>query len=410
MTPAVHDVLPQDPALPQRDLLLDGDAMARRLPALLGTGAIDGCRPVRARYQLGRSLRVLYRVTEGESARLVALRTFAGKRSEEVYRRAAATAAPSGSSRGVAHDPELGAVLFAFPNDRKVAGLSALVDGPRSRLVAYAPEKCATARVLDPDGRTIAFAKAYAGDDGRRTRQIHDSLQAGAARARLRLPRATSYDPDTRTLVCEAVEGRRLADLDGAERTDGFSRLGGALAALHGLDPPPAAPAFERLDPEQLRLAAETVERARPDCAEAVRELLARLLASAPAPTAAVCLHGDVHPKNALVANGGAALIDLDQASVGPAAADLASVLAALRYARLVGELSSHEERAQGEAFQAGYAAVRGLPDAASLRWHVSAALLAERAVRAITRLRLNGLARLPELLIQANAMLERSP
>jgi len=38
------------------------------------------------------------------------------------------------------------------------------------------------------------------------------------------------------------------------------------------------------------------------------------------------------------------------------------------------------------------YAAVRPLPSPTSLRWHTAAALLAERAWRAVNRLRLPGL------------------
>ena len=39
------------------------------------------------------------------------------------------------------------------------------------------------------------------------------------------------------------------------------------------------------------------------------------------------------------------------------------------------------------------------MPDAASLRWYTAAALLHERALRSITRLRSDGLARLGDVL-----------
>lgn len=376
-----------DPGVPQRDLLLNRGEMARRL-------SWKSCEPLRARYQVGRSLRVLYRVSIGGPDRLVALRTFPGERSGEVYRHARENAVPGGSLPGIAHAADLGAVLFTFPNDRKVAGLQALVR--HGRLVSYAPEKCATARVVD------GYAKAYAGDEGERTRRIHDWLHAPAARAGLRLPRAIAYSAAQRTLVCEAIPGRALAELDGAERVGGMRRLGGALAALHGLAPPSHAPAFERVRPRRLAEAVATIERARPDCAGAAHHALARLLETVPGAADTVCLHGDVHPKNAVIAGGSAALIDLDQVSAGPAAGDVGSMLAALRYGRIVGDLTLDQERAQADAFVAGYTAVREPPDPAVLRWHVAAALLAERALRAVTRVRPGGLARLPDVLAEA--------
>jgi aminoglycoside phosphotransferase len=394
-------LLTPDPAVPQRDVLLDGEQMARRMSSCMGV-AIDRCEPVRARYQVGRSLRVLYRASNRGAAHFVALRTFPGARGEEVFQRAREGAWASGSLPGVAHDPELGAVLFTFPNDRKVAGLRALVGG--GRLVAYAPEKCATVRLRG------AYAKAYAGDEGDRTRRIHDCLHSPASDAGLRLPRAGRYSETERTLVCEAIDGRPLAELHGGERARGVHRLGAALAILHGLEPPAEAPAFERLDAFHLHDAAETIGHARPECAAAARELGEQLLARAPAEADRVCLHGDVHPKNAIIADGNAALIDLDQVSTGVAAADVGSMLAALRYGRLVGAHTAAEERTQAEAFLAGYACVRRPPDAATLAWHLSAALLAERALRTVTRVRTSGLARLPDILTDARATLERRP
>jgi aminoglycoside phosphotransferase len=414
MTATISEALAADRALPQRDLLLDGEAMAARLSARLGARAavpIRRCEPTRATYQPGRSLRVLYRVVTDRSSELVSLRTFRGPRAEQVYRQVAPGAVARGGLRGVARDPELGAVLFVFPNDRKVSGLGALSRDHRwsalaTRLVSYAPEKCATARLVAPDGRTVAFAKAYAGDEGERTRRLHDAIGEPAARAGVRVPRSTDYSPARRTLVCEAIEGPPLAALAGAELTAGLRGLGAALAGLHGVDPPAEVPPFERVDAERLEGAAEIIGRLRPDCALAARVLLERLLEQRPPTAEPACLHGDVHLKNAIVANGRVALVDLDQIATGPPAADVGSMLAALRYARLVGAISAATERAHAEALLAGYDSVGGPLNPRALCWHLSAALLAERALRAITRLRAPGLLRLPALLEEARAAL----
>ena len=126
----------------------------------------------------------------------------------------------------------------------------------RTELVAYAPESSATARCLGASGRVLGFAKVHAADDGARTCAIHDAL-APAAGGTLRLPRALAYSPARRTLVLEAMPGRPLADLDGAELDVGIERLGTALAELHELAVPAAAPAFERLSPARLATAAD---------------------------------------------------------------------------------------------------------------------------------------------------------
>jgi Ser/Thr protein kinase RdoA (MazF antagonist) len=102
----------------------------------------------------------------------------------------------------------------------------------------------------------------------------------------------------------------------------------------------------------------------------------------------------------------GVALIDLDQASVGPPAADLGSLLAALCYERHIGLLTGPNERALADVFLTGYQQFGMLPGPESLRWHMAAGLFAERAFRAVSRIRLRGLQCLPELLMDAMRLL----
>jgi aminoglycoside phosphotransferase (APT) family kinase protein len=126
-----------------------------------------------------------------------------------------------------------------------------------------------------------------------------------------------------------------------------------------------------------------------------VRAAVDRLIATAPGSAPSVCLHGDVHLKNAIVRDGDVALIDLDQVATGPAAADVGSLLAALRAAGVDGESS----------VLAGYGRTAPHPlDRDALRWHVAAALVAERALRAITRVRADSLKQLPRLIAEASA------
>ena len=199
--PDTGGLLAPDPAVPTRDLLLDPRAAARRLEHALGGAAIRRCERVRAKYRVGESLRVLYRLTVRGRTVPVSVRTFSACRGSEAFERALADATPAGPLPPVAHDPELGAVLWTFPNDRRIRDLP-LLASPTSlgellgmpcattRLTAYVPETQATARCLGAAGETVAWAKVYARDGAERTRRVAAAL--GGRHGALRLPRLLS--------------------------------------------------------------------------------------------------------------------------------------------------------------------------------------------------------------------------
>lgn len=416
--------LAPDPRLPQRDLLLDEREVARRLSASLGLRGrlqVNACERVRAKYRVGQSLRVLHRVRVEGRDYTIAARTFNAGESRRAYERAAHSAVECAPLRAVLRDAELETIFWTFPNDRKLAGLDVLREVPpelarlfapewtHSRVVAYAPEKCATAQCLDEGSRVVAYAKVYAGDEGRQVfrtyRELGRRLKSGSAT--LMLPRALAYDDARRTLLLEPVEGSRVADLDAEELPRGYRQLGAALAALHNLRAPEGLHAFERLTPARVRRAACVIGAVRPDVrreAPALAAELERRYETNAAPR--VCLHGDVHPKNFIARGGALALIDLDQCAVGDAAADLGSLLASLTYADITSGASQPSAKTLGEAFLSGYASARVLPSSCSLRLHTAAALLAERSLRAVNRVRPEGLARLRELLAAASDVL----
>ena len=135
--------------------------------------------------------------------------------------------------------------------------------------------------------------------------------------------------------------------------------MGAGLATLHRLGPPPSR-RFTRLDPDRLARAAGVLAGARPDAALAAADLLARLLArtdEAAGPD--VHLHGDANLRNALLDGDRIALLDLEDAAAGPAAADLGQVLAGLLCARVQAQVSETAERSLGDALLTGYAAVQ---------------------------------------------------
>jgi hypothetical protein len=418
--------LARDPRLPQRDLLLNTGAVAERLTARLGSAGpitISACERVRTKYRIGSSLRVLHRVRIDGRDYTVAARAFAAGKSQRAYELAAIAPADCTPLRPVVHDADIDTVFWTFPNDRRISGLRVLQDIPpelaqlfapawsRSRVVAYAPEKCATAQCLDESARVLAYAKVYAAEDGERAHEAYRALAERMATeaAYLAFPRVLAYVEEYRLLLLAPAVGLRVADLRGADRLHGYRRLGAALAALHSIRPPDFLPPFRRLDIDRIHQAAQIISRVRPDvqrAACALADELDRRREVSDAPS--VWLHGDVHAKNGILQSDRLTLIDLDQAAAGQAAAELGSLLAGLSYSALVGLLSPSGARALGNAFLFGYAAVRAVPTADALRWHTAAALLAERALRAVNRVRPEGLAHLPELLCAARAMLQQ--
>jgi aminoglycoside phosphotransferase len=356
-----------DPAVPCRDALL--------------------ARPGRlhVKYRFGESLRVVYRRADG----LCAARSFPPGTSAGHHARALAAA---GDPRAVVHLPELHAVLWAFPHDRKLAALPRLADPAsllpgcvETRVVAYAAERSATVECRDADGFVLGFAKLAGPDEVRLTRRV--AAAVGADHPELRVPSVLAADDDV--LVMEALAGRRLDALGSAA----LQPLGAALAALHGLRPAARPAPFTRLDPERLATAAAVIARARPDVAGRAARLLARLEdAAADARRRPVCLHGDANLRNAiLLGDGRVGLIDLEHVSAGPAAADLGQLLAGL--------LARPDRRAASAALLAGYARVAAPPDRAALRWHTAASVLARVALPAVGRVRPATLARLGALL-----------
>ncbi|MEA2385109.1 MAG: hypothetical protein QOH72_5080 [Solirubrobacteraceae bacterium] len=417
-------VLAPDPALPARDVLLDGAKMTERLADLMGARKpleIDDYERGRVKYRVGRSLRVVHALEIAGTTRLVASRTFPEGRSESAYERALDGAGAAGPLRPVAHDPELETVFWAFPNDRKIATLPSLIPATdtvtrllgrpiaRTVLAAYAPEKSATAACFDEvAGRPVAYAKVFAdAEELAASHRAHTAVfdRLGTGNSALRVPAVLASSADDRLLVVEAVEGRRIDTLRGPEHLEAMRRFGAALATLHSLPAPAALPRFVRLEPAEQAPAAELIARARPDVGVAAARLAGELAAAPPPAGEAVCLHGDVHLKNGLLQGRRVALIDLDQAGLGPAAADLGSALAGIRYHALVGDEAARGRRLQ-RALVDGYASLRDVPDTETLCWHVAAALLSERALRAVSRIRPDGLAHLGAVLADARAAL----
>jgi aminoglycoside phosphotransferase len=420
--PTTTEPLAIDVALPQRDLLLSPEVIADRLADRLGIQGLvpERCERIRANYQIGKSLRLVHRLELNGESLVVAARAFRHGRSAAAFRDALTTAVPCGSLPPVAHDAALETVFWTFPNDRRILTLPEVVRAPETfaalvphssldtRIAAYAPEKSATLQLVNGSGAAIAYAKVCARDQGWRDYQTYQHLWRAVPRGHpcLAVPRPLTYDAARRTLLLEAVHGRRLIDFANGRAAADVHRLGSALASFHSLERLAVGP-FGRFGDDRLRHAADALAALRPDVTDVAAALVADLIDRRPnGAEDLVFLHGDVHPKNAIFTGDRVTLIDVEDAAIGPAAADVASLLAGLDYLVIAGRLDHAAHGELSDAFLTGYDRIAARPRLPSLQWHRAAALLVERAYRAVTRLRPLGLQNLNALLTHARRVL----
>ncbi|MET0460838.1 MAG: aminoglycoside phosphotransferase family protein [Ilumatobacteraceae bacterium] len=378
-------LLTADLALPERDRLLDPARV--RLP--IEASSIE---VVRCKYRVGESLRVLYRVATADGERLITVRASAG----------------------------LAPRWWTFPDDRRLPNIAelmapaddvvALVAGrswTHSEVAEYAPERSLTVRAVDADGRAVAYVKHLppgARDIDALAERYDHVCRALRVVGGVGAPRSLGRSAELGLVALAPVPGVRWTDLPAGHLPATAELMGRAIAALHGVPAPAGTPTFERLAPARLRRSAAVLAAARPDVAGEVGLVVDRLIASIPADEP-VLLHGDCHPKNVIVDGDRLALIDLDQAGTGAAAADTGSLRARLRVATIIGGSGAGDEATLVDAFAAGYAAERGRPTTRSDDWHTAAALVAEQAVRAVNRLRPDVLAHLPEIVDAAHSL-----
>jgi aminoglycoside phosphotransferase len=405
--------LAPDPALPGRDDLLDGAQVGARLRQAMGERALGSCTRVRATYRRGESLRATYRLEAGGGTQLVSARMFTASRAPDKFVEARDAAVRRGaSSDSVLLDASLDTVFWVFPEDRKLRGLAELLTPSaatravfaepwsRSELLAYTPEKAATARCEDAAGGVVGYAKVQLGDEGRRSVAVLRAARRGITQAGpLRLPDAVGYLRDRHMALFSPAPGRPLHELPRDRLPEAMSALGTGLGVLHR-QRAAGFPAFERLGPDRLIAAGDVLRRARPDLTSLVQSLVEALLVSAPAPGEQVLLHGDLHPKNVLVHDEGISLVDLDQAGTGPAAAELGAMLSRLWCPRPGDETPDDTAAAAADALVASYG--RRAPGHRDLLWYAAAALLVERAARAVHRVDMRTLAVMDQVLATA--------
>lgn len=182
------------------------------------------------------------------------------------------------------------------------------------------------------------------------------------------------------------------------------------LAAFHGTSVPLARSADDALDAQSQRCAA-LLRDVEPRWTAVLGRLASRLADGAPAVRALppATLHGDLHPRNVLVADGRLALIDVDDVHVGPAVLDVGAWIADALFRALLAGSPLEPEQAAAARLLRGYRdesrhPVGGPP----LDWAVARALLCERAYRCVVNLKPGRFALVPRLLALAEAVAGR--
>ena len=307
-------LLAPDPAVPQRDALLDERRWRRCSARACRRHGRRAASATYAKYRVGESLRVVYRSRPAAAPHVAGAHASAGAARAPTARRRRRACRP-GRCPACCTRPSSTPCFWTFPNDRRLAGAAAArrplarrSTGSLGQPVRADParglraERSATAECLDAGGRVIAFAKVHA----RRRR-----------RARERRGRRPPRPPATRTCACRACSAAsrrarraraRAARRPPARRAAG-RRARAALRAARrrarhaarALRPLPAR-RFDRLDPERLARAV-AVHRPRPPDAGARRGRAARALLDAARRRRRrrpVCLHGDANLRNAL--------------------------------------------------------------------------------------------------------------
>ncbi len=384
------NLLALDEELPNRDELLDAELMKGRIGEILNL-KVENCEILRAKYQINSSLRVLYKIAADENEFLVSSRTYAESRARTDF--------------------------YIFPNDRKIQNLGIVNSPPKSfpsywaesRVVAYAPEKCVTVECLDYKGDVFGYAKIYAEKEFKTGEKVFQFLTEQSAKSTKNLfPKVLGFDETSKILMLKNISGNRLANLDKPRSSKGFQLLGKAIGELHEVSTSVKLPEFSRLAPDRIEVASKTISLARPDCKNQAENLAKNLLKTCNfGDEEKVVLHGDVHPKNGMLQDDETvALIDFDQLSTGNPAAEIGSFLAGLHYKKIIGLDSKKERREFSEAFLQGYAEIRQLPSQESLNWHTATALLTERALRSILRIRVEGLQNFSQILKVAEQVL----
>jgi len=261
--------------------------------------------------------------------------------------------------------------------------------------IRYRPgARCALSyRLGGPTGTHHFFGKLFRQPDPQRMAALpllYAHAQADAALPRV--PRLLAYWPDLHLLILPVVNGAELhevifdATVPLAVRVDWFAQLGAKLAALHNLAPLDLPHRTLAADLADLATYLPIIDRLLPALATAYAAALQALTVIAPTlpAVAPVVCHGALRtdqflltkPEQQSDAAEELMLIDLDTLCLAHPATDIGNCLAYLQWKAMRQPQHATLIVQAEQALLTGYAAVRGLPPAASIALYRAVALL----------------------------------
>ena len=427
--------LPDDAVLPQLAAAFDMDLMARLFEGQLSSPPVDETKVVKCtvewvKYKPRQNCLILYSAeivgADAHSTRrqMISGRLYPPGQSATRYAKALhEPLAETIAFPKVMHLPSLDMVAWTFPNDRKLRHLDRMMPPGEStvdalvqtldgdwtptdvvcQLVHYVPEHTCCIRadvslrkpVTEDRRYRSMFGKAYYNEQGERTARHMQALARSRActSGRLSIPRLLSFDPDLRHLWQQGLPGSMLKQSYPDDRYD--RRLIAALAktfsALHGSGIACSVHVTADDLAGKLVESAQHAGVAMPAAMPGLLEAAATLQRTVPDERSdrAAVLHGDLHPKNILVHDQKIALIDLDNLMEGPALHDIGSFAAALLYRSVLRGKGHDQAVTTLRQLVAAYRQASQQPlHGDTLAWHISAALINERAHRCVSRLK----------------------
>ena len=323
-------------------------------------------------------------------------------RSHEVY-----TAVPTAdlhSRLRPRHIPELDVIVWHFPADPALPQLTVLTDpqrvvqflpyhglpiaGPQALtqveidVVHYRPETRCTLRYVlhfNQHGRPqqcVVYGKTFADELGQEVARRMSYCWSWATQSPLRIARPLGYTAELRTVWQQGVDGQRLlAPTSAGRTTKSLALVARSVAALHqsSYPLPTVVTPGERLADAYKK--ARKMVNAFPEFAPLLELLLqqgADEYRTLP-PTQVTLLHGDLHPRQFLIAGEHAVLFDFDEFTYGDAEQDLANFLVDLFID--CGELT-HASHLADTFLQAYRSQVSWEVSPTRLTWHMRMQLL----------------------------------
>lgn len=390
LSPADADLVRRDRDLPDLALLLDADLLGTRLERTLGHREVADVQVTYLRYKPGQSCLAACRaVVAGQQVDLIA-KAYRPTATEKFQKAVARDSVPGplGAGRFVLDDSTV--LVSVFPNDGKVERLARLMspDGlaalaARFRIqpgatvlletLRYNPHRRFVGRMM-AEGASVATVRCYSAME---YPGIVAKAGALTSRGPLRLARRLTRMHRFCLLGFEWLHGDLLEEAvaEKAVPPPTMELVGNALAHLHAQEAPALPPRTNASQAAAIVSLGRHLALLHPPIASLVRGVAERVAArlaresADPRP-----LHGDFYGKQVLLSGATAALIDLDESSLGDPAIDLARFQADLEASAVSGRLDSSELHALVEPLLTGYRLARNQP--ARLNLHVAAQLL----------------------------------